>query len=113
MQSTDRFRAKIWHRQLNRKVRMKNPDIAKRMARQSGVSRAEAADRVDRVVHQILSNLRQGRKSSLPGLGTFSLETAGRYSNARGRTAMRREISLAEAEVRHQQLRTWNNSPTW
>ena len=50
---------------------MKKPDIAKRMARQAGVSEAEAADRLDRVVHQILRNLRQGKAASLPGLGKF------------------------------------------
>jgi nucleoid DNA-binding protein len=51
---------------------MKKPDIAKRMARESGVSEAEAADRLDRVVNQILSNLRRGRPSPLPGLGKFT-----------------------------------------
>ena len=50
---------------------MKKPDIAKRMARQSGVSEAEAADRLDHVVSQILRNLRQGKTASLPGLGKF------------------------------------------
>ena len=45
---------------------MKKPDIAKRMARESGMSEAEAADRLDRVVHQILSNLRRGRPAPLP-----------------------------------------------
>jgi nucleoid DNA-binding protein len=51
---------------------MKNQDIAQQIARQSGVSRAAAADRVDGVVHQILADLRHGKKISLPGLGTFS-----------------------------------------
>jgi nucleoid DNA-binding protein len=51
---------------------MKKPDIAKRMARESGVSEAEAADRLDRVVHQILSNLRRGRSAPLPGMGKFT-----------------------------------------
>jgi nucleoid DNA-binding protein len=51
---------------------MKKPDIAKRMARESGVTEAEAADRLDRVVNQILSNLRRGRSSPLPGLGKFT-----------------------------------------
>jgi nucleoid DNA-binding protein len=50
---------------------MKKPDIAKRMARRTGVSRAEAADRLDGVVHQILANLRQGREARLSGLGIF------------------------------------------
>ena len=52
-------------------IGMKKPDIAKRMARQAGVSEAEAADRLDHVVHQILRNLRQGKEATLPGLGKF------------------------------------------
>jgi nucleoid DNA-binding protein len=50
---------------------MKKPEIAKRMARQSGVSMAEAADRLDQVVRRILSNLRQGKDTAVPGLGKF------------------------------------------
>ena len=50
---------------------MKKPEIAKRMARQSGVSQAEAADRLDQVVHRILSNLRKGKETDVPGLGKF------------------------------------------
>ena len=50
---------------------MKKPEIAKRMARQSGLSQAEAADRLDRVIHEILTDLRQGNPASLPGLGRF------------------------------------------
>jgi nucleoid DNA-binding protein len=56
---------------------MKKPDIAKRMARESGVSEAEAADRLDRVVNQILSNLRRGRPAPLPGLGKFTSDRDG------------------------------------
>lgn len=52
--------------------RMKKPDIARRMARQAGVSQGEAADRLDRVVHEILSSLRKGREAPLPGLGKFT-----------------------------------------
>jgi nucleoid DNA-binding protein len=51
---------------------MKKPDIAKRIARQSRVSEAEAADRLDRMIHQILSNLRKGRETPLPGLGKLT-----------------------------------------
>ena len=56
---------------------MKNPDIAKRMARRAGVSRAEGADQLDRVVHQILSNLRKGKPAALPGLGRFTHDANG------------------------------------
>ena len=50
---------------------MKKPEIAKRIARQSGVSQAEAADQLDRIVQQILLNLRKGKETPLPGLGKF------------------------------------------
>jgi len=50
---------------------MKKADIAKRMARQAGVSPAEAADRLDGVVRQIVADLRHGRESAFPGLGRF------------------------------------------
>jgi nucleoid DNA-binding protein len=51
---------------------MKKPDLAKRMARAAGVSPAEAADRLDEVVRQILQSLREGRTAALPGLGLFT-----------------------------------------
>jgi nucleoid DNA-binding protein len=50
---------------------MKKPEIARSLARESGVTEAEAADRLDRVVHEILANLRSGKSASLPGLGRF------------------------------------------
>ncbi len=50
---------------------MKRPDIARRLARHAGLSEAEAADRLDQMVHQILANLRQGKETPLPGLGKF------------------------------------------
>jgi nucleoid DNA-binding protein len=51
---------------------MKKPDIAKRIARQSHVSEAEAADRLDRMIHQILADLRHGKETPLPGLGKLA-----------------------------------------
>lgn len=56
---------------------MKKADIARRMARESGVTKAEAADLLDGVVHRILVNLRQGRRAALPGLGAFVPGDAG------------------------------------
>ncbi|HVN03415.1 MAG TPA: HU family DNA-binding protein [Bryobacteraceae bacterium] len=58
---------------------MKKPGIAKRLARQSGVSKAEAADQLDRVIHQILSKLREGKPAPLPGLGRFTPGPKGSY----------------------------------
>jgi nucleoid DNA-binding protein len=50
------------------------------VARRSGVSDAEAADRLDHVVCQILSRLRQGKNAELPGLGRFSNGPDGRIA---------------------------------
>ena len=50
---------------------MRKPDIAKQLARRSRVSQAEAADRLDLILHNILSDLRRGREPALPGLGKF------------------------------------------
>ncbi len=59
---------------------MKKPDLAKRMARAAGVSEAQAADRLDEVVRQILQSLRQGRPAALPGLGLFRRGPDGRLA---------------------------------
>lgn len=50
---------------------MKKAEIAKQWARHSGVSEAEAADQLDRVVRQILGQLRRDREARLPGVGRF------------------------------------------
>ena len=50
---------------------MDKSDLAKRLSQQTRLSKAEAADEVDRVVHQIILNLRKGRPAGLPGLGSF------------------------------------------
>ncbi len=57
---------------------MKKPEIARRIARQAGVSQAEAADRLDRMVSEILTSLRRGESADLPGLGRFRPTSGGR-----------------------------------
>lgn len=51
---------------------MKSTEFTKRLAKQSKLTRAAAADQLDRVVHEILERVRKGKPASLPGLGTFS-----------------------------------------
>lgn len=51
---------------------MKKPEIASKLARRSGVTRGEAADQLDKVVHRILTNLRKGHSAQFPGLGKFT-----------------------------------------
>ena len=64
---------------------MKKPEIAKKMARRAGVTQGEAADRVDRVVRRVLSRLRKGQDTELPGLGRFTHGADGRLSFERER----------------------------
>lgn len=59
---------------------MKKPEIAQGMAQQSGLTEAEAADRLDGVVHEILVKLRKGRPAPLPGLGSFRRDRNGTVS---------------------------------
>ena len=59
---------------------MKKPEIADIMARQAGVSPAEAADDLDGVVRHILTSLRKGKVASWPGLGLFRQGKDGRMA---------------------------------
>ncbi len=52
---------------------MNKAEIVNRLAVQSGITRAEAADQLDRVVHDIIARLRRKRVAPLPGLGLFKL----------------------------------------
>ena len=59
---------------------MKKPEIAKKMARRSGGTRGEAADRLDRMVQEILVSVRHGKETRLPGLGCFRPGPDGRLA---------------------------------
>lgn len=50
---------------------MNKDELAARLARQAGLSRAAAADQLDQVIHDILTRLRRGKPVSFPGLGRF------------------------------------------
>jgi nucleoid DNA-binding protein len=58
---------------------MRKAEIAKRLARQAGLSNAEAADQLDRVVNEILAKLRKGKAAPFPGLGQFTPGPKGSY----------------------------------
>lgn len=51
--------------------RMRKDQLAKRIAKESGISTAAAADQLDGILSGILRRVRQGQSASLPGLGTF------------------------------------------
>lgn len=50
---------------------MKKEQLAKRLAKETGISSAAAADQLDSILGGILLSLRHGQSASLPGLGTF------------------------------------------
>jgi nucleoid DNA-binding protein len=50
---------------------MKKEQLARRLARESHITTAAAADQLDRVWHDILKRVRRGQSASFPGLGTF------------------------------------------
>jgi nucleoid DNA-binding protein len=48
---------------------MKREELAKKLARQTGLSPSQARNKVDELVHNILHKLRNGQKVKLPGVG--------------------------------------------
>lgn len=50
---------------------MKKVNLARRLAKESHISTAAAADQLDRIVTDILKRIRKGKAASMPGLGTF------------------------------------------
>jgi nucleoid DNA-binding protein len=59
---------------------MKKPELAKGLALESGLTEAEAADRLDRVVNDIIARLRRGQPAPLPGLGKFTEGAGGKLT---------------------------------
>jgi nucleoid DNA-binding protein len=50
---------------------MKKEQLAKRLAKEAGISTAAAADQLDDILTGMLRRVRQGHTARLPGLGTF------------------------------------------
>jgi Bacterial DNA-binding protein len=50
---------------------MKKAQLVNRLAKESGISAAAAADQLDSILTGILRRVRKGQSASLPGLGTF------------------------------------------
>ena len=48
---------------------MKRKEIAKKLAREAGLSHSAARNEVDELVHTILDKLRKGQQVKLPGVG--------------------------------------------
>ena len=66
---------------------MKKLALAELLAKQTNVSTGAAADDLDRVVHDVLKNLRRGRPAAVPGLGKFILgkDSVVRFERARAK----------------------------
>ena len=56
---------------------MRKRDLERQLARQTGVSNAQAADAVDLLVSRILQQLRAGEPAVLPGFGLFHKNSDG------------------------------------
>lgn len=50
---------------------MKKRDLAREIARSTGVRSGDAADQLDKAVAQIVTALRRGQKARLPGIGVL------------------------------------------
>jgi nucleoid DNA-binding protein len=48
---------------------MKRAELAKKLARETGLSPSEARNEVDELVHRILNKLRKGQPVKVPGVG--------------------------------------------
>src|SRR5438270_11402868 len=70
------FRGLYWYNESG----MKKPELAKGLALESGLTEAEAADRLDRVVNEIIAKLRKGKAAPLPGLGKFTQGSDGKLA---------------------------------
>ena len=56
---------------------MRKKDLARKLAEQTGVTRGEAADQVDRLVNEVLQKLKDGQPATLPGIGRFRRDAEG------------------------------------
>ena len=50
---------------------MTKANIIEKLAKESNITPAAAADQVDQVVNAILARVRKGQTASLPGMGSF------------------------------------------
>ncbi|HEX5430760.1 MAG TPA: HU family DNA-binding protein [Bryobacteraceae bacterium] len=55
---------------------MKREDLARKLARKTHLSSAQARDRIGEMVHEIVKSLREGRPVELPGMGKLVAKPA-------------------------------------
>ena len=51
---------------------MKRKDLARALAQRNRLTEGEAQDQLDRLVHAIVTRLRQGRAAEMPGVGKLT-----------------------------------------
>jgi nucleoid DNA-binding protein len=56
---------------------MRKREITTRLARRTRLPRAAAADKLDQVVHDLLTRLRRGQSVPLPGIGILKRDRSG------------------------------------
>jgi nucleoid DNA-binding protein len=52
-----------------KRAEVKRQDLAKTLAERSSLSAGQAQDELDRVVHDVVTSLRQGQPTEMPGVG--------------------------------------------
>ena len=57
---------------------MNKEELARELAREARLPAAEAKDRIEALVHQIVRKLRRGRPVELPGLGKLVIRPGAR-----------------------------------
>jgi nucleoid DNA-binding protein len=57
---------------------MKREDLARKLARETRQSSAQAQDQIDDLAYQIRKSLREGRSVELPGVGKLKAKRARR-----------------------------------
>ncbi len=65
---------------------MKKARLAVQEARRLRIPPETAADQMDRVVHELLQNLRSGRAAELPGLGSIQPGRRWRFVPEKGKS---------------------------
>jgi len=61
---------------------MKQSSLIRRLARETGVTPAVAADQLDHLVAGIVGRLRRGQPARIPGLGAFPAGDRGQFKFA-------------------------------
>jgi nucleoid DNA-binding protein len=68
---------------------MKRKDLAHALAERNRLTQGEAQDQLDRVVHEIVRSLRQGRVAEMPGIGKLTVKVPAPAPSRRAATVTR------------------------